>query len=343
MVLGDLEKPRLGMNLADYGKITKDGTMIIHNGARVHWLRPYESLKAANVQSTLECIKLCTVGKPKRLVFVSSTSALDSEHYVDQSEDGYPVLESDDLEGSRQDLATGYGQTKWVSEKLINTACSRGLNAVIVRPGYVLGDVKTGVSNTDDFLVRMLKGCVQVGARPDITNTINMVPVTHVAQKVIGAAIWADKGSVSHVEAHPRLTFNEFLSTLEDLGYSSPLVGYETWRRKVEQYVESPNKQEELALLGLFHLVTGDLPGSTKAPNLDDTNATEALCKDLEVVRKASTPAGVTKEAVASYLSYLVARGFMQAPPTKSLPVRTISKAQATALEKVGGRGGASV
>ena len=343
VVLGDLEKPRLGMDLADYGKITKDATMIIHNGARVHWQSLYEDLKAANVESTRECIKLCTVGKPKRLVFVSSTSALDTEHYVDQSEEGDPVLESDDLEGSRHELGTGYGQTKWVSEKMISTACSRGLNAVIVRPGYVMGDVKTGVSNTDDFLVRMLKGCVQVGARPDMTNTINMVPVTHVAQKVIGAAIWGAKGTVSQVEAHPRLTFNQFLSTLEEVGYATPLMSYDTWKSRVQQYVESPEpNQEELALLGLFHMVITDLPGSTKAPNLDDTNATEALCEDLQVIGKPSSPAGVTKEATASYLSFLVARGFMPGPPHSSnpLPVRTISRAQAEALERVGGRGG---
>ena len=338
VVLGDLEKPRLGMDLADYGKITKDATMIIHNGARVHWLNPYERLKAANVQSTLECIKLCTVGKPKRLVFVSSTSALDTEHYVAQSDEGMTVLESDDLEGSRQDLATGYGQTKWVSEKLINTACSRGLNAVIIRPGYVMGDAQSGVSNTDDFLVRMLKGCVQVGARPDVTNTINMVPVTHVAQKVLGAAIWADKGTVSHVEAHPRLTFNQFLSTLEHAGYTVPLVSYGNWKQMVEEYV-ADTQQEELALLGLFHMVTGDLPGSTKAPNLDDENASRALHKDLEVTKKTPTPAGVTEEAVASYLSYLVARGFME-PSARPLSMRTIPRAQADALEKIGGRGG---
>ena len=120
-----------------------------------------------------------------------------------------------------------------------------------------------------------------------------------------------------------------------------PLISYQTWKQKVEEYVADP-KQEELALLGLFHMVTGDLPGSTKAPTLDDENATRALQKDLEVNKKKRTPAGVTKEAVASYLSYLVARGFMEAPSTKSLPARTIPKAQADALEKVGGRGGSN-
>ena len=343
IVLGDLEEPKLGMSDRVYYDLAKNANLIIHNGARVHWLLPYESLKSANVQSTLECIKLCSTGRSKRMAFVSSTSALDTDHYVQQSEAGNPVLESDDLEGSRQGLGTGYGQTKWVSEKLVGEACRRGLDGVIIRPGYVLGDHKSGVSNTDDFLVRMLKGCVQVGSRPDVTNTINMAPVNHVAQKVLAAALQAETGNVSHVEAHPRLTFNDFLSVLEENGYAVPKESYEVWKGKVEKYVESTTEDsEELALLGLYHMVTGDLPAATKAPNLDDRNATAALYQDEKRSRKVAAPAGVTKEAVGVYLGYLVARGFMPAPPDSgtTLQVRTLPKAQAEALDKVGGRGG---
>lgn len=343
VVLGDLEKPKLGMGKADYEKVVEDGDLIIHNGARVHWLMPYENLKAANVQSTLECIKMCATGRQKRLAFVSSTSTLDNEHYLQQSDAGQPIMESDDLEGSRQGLTTGYGQTKWVSEKLIAEAGKRGLNGVVIRPGYVMGDEKSGLSNTDDFLIRMLKGCVQVGARPDVKNTINMVPVTHVAQKVVAAAFNAERGATCQIDARPRLTFNDFLGILEDYGFRAPLESYAVWKRKVEQYVESGSQEEELALLGLYHMVTGDLPADTKAPNLDDKNAARVLAIDAKLSAKTAATPGVTKGAVAAYLGYLVSRGFMKPPTEKSgkaLPSVEISKEQAEALSQVGGRGG---
>lgn len=108
---------------------------------------PYDKLRSANVLSTLTAIDLVSTGKPKVLVFVSSTSAMDTEHYVRLSESiaqgrsGYGgVPESDDLEGARHELKTGYGQTKWVSEKLLFEAGKRGLRGHIVRPGYVVGD-----------------------------------------------------------------------------------------------------------------------------------------------------------------------------------------------------------
>ncbi|KAK4542185.1 hypothetical protein LTR36_007032 [Oleoguttula mirabilis] len=340
VVLGDLEKPKLGMNDADYKKVAEDADLVIHNGARVHWLMPYESLKPANVQSTIECIKLCATGKAKRLAFVSSTSALDSEYYLQQSDYGNKVLEFDNLEGSRQGLGTGYGQSKWVSEKVINEACKRGLSGVIIRSGYVLGDEHTGVSNTDDFLVRMLKGCVQIGSRPDVENTINMVPVTHVARLVNAMAFHGGKGTVSHVEAHPRLTYNDFLGALEQYGYTAPMESYDDWKHKVVLYVEGREKNEELALLGLYHMVTGDLPEATKAPNLNDRNAQRALEADARVSRS-DTPAGVTTKAVGAYLAFLVARGFMKPPSAGSLPKIELSRAQSQALNKVGGRGGA--
>lgn len=88
--------------------------------------------------------------RPKRVCFVSSTSALDTPHYVSLSEsisktaefEGVP--ESDDLSGAQKGLSTGYGQSKWVGEYLMREAGRRGLSGVIVRPGYVLGDSEQG-------------------------------------------------------------------------------------------------------------------------------------------------------------------------------------------------------
>ena len=54
------------------------------------------------------------------------------------------VPENDDLGGAKVGLKTGYGQTKWVSEKLLFEAGRRGLRGHILRPGYVVGDSRTG-------------------------------------------------------------------------------------------------------------------------------------------------------------------------------------------------------
>lgn len=104
-----------------------------------------DALKPANVLSTIAAMSLCrNPRKPKFFCFISSTSVLDTDHYIQLSASGTPVSESDDLEGSRRGLGTGYGQSKWVSEHLIREAGKRGLKGCIVRPGYVTGDTTNG-------------------------------------------------------------------------------------------------------------------------------------------------------------------------------------------------------
>ena len=110
---------------------------------QVHWVYPYEKLRPANVLGTLTALDLAAAGTPKLFVFVSSTSAIDTEYYVQLSDSAGAVPESDDLEGARTALKTGYGQSKWVSEKLLFEAGRRGLRGHIVRPGYVVGDSRS--------------------------------------------------------------------------------------------------------------------------------------------------------------------------------------------------------
>lgn len=94
-------------------------------------------------------------------------------------------------------------------------------------------------------------------------------------------------------------------------------------------------------------MVTGDLPASTKAPELDDRNSAAALKADSTRTKEDLSAGGaVTEDVVGVYLAYLVARGFMPKPTgqaKKNLPDVKISNEQLQALEKVGGRGGASV
>lgn len=241
---GDLGKPHFGLAQSTWDDLTKRVDTVIHNGALVHWVYPYATLKPANVMGTIDALKLCAEGKAKQFAFVSSTSALDKDHYVQESErsiaaGGNGVSEEDDLEGSAVGLGTGYGQSKWAGEYLVKEAGRRGLKGTIVRSGYVLGDSTTGTTNTDDFLIRMMKGCIQLSARPNINNTVNMVPVDHVARIIIACAFHPPRTpvGVAHVTGHPRLRFNQFLGALQTYGYDVPQVDYVPWAMSLEQYV----------------------------------------------------------------------------------------------------------
>ncbi|KAI9804752.1 MAG: putative NRPS-like protein biosynthetic cluster [Sarcosagium campestre] len=353
-ITGDLSKTNLGLNEEAFGRLANQADIVIHNGAWVHWVYPYSHLRSSNVLGTIEAMKLCATGQGKQFVFVSSTSVLDTQHFVTESdrlinkgENG--ISENDTLEGSRTGLGNGYGQSKWVGEYLVREAGKRGLSGITVRPGYVTGDSRSGVTNTDDFLIRMLKGCVQLSSCPDISNAVNMVPVDHVARIVVACAIHppVTPFGVAQVTGHPRLSFNGLLSTLSRYGYDVPQVPYSQWRTSLEEYVGGggAKTRDVHALMPLFHFVTNDLPSSTVTPELDDRNALRSLQSDAPNVSDLPpTSPGVTADLMGVYLAYLVAVGFLPPPPATgkglSLPTIRISPAQREALSNVGGRGG---
>lgn len=157
---GDLGKPQFGLSQATWDDLTNRVDVVIHNGALVHWVYPYSTLRGPNVLGTIDALKLCATGKAKHFAFVSSTSALDNDHYVQESErslaaGGNGVSEDDDMEGSAVGLGTGYGQSKWAGEHLVRAARARGLKAGIIRSGYILVSFKCRLirryENTDHF------------------------------------------------------------------------------------------------------------------------------------------------------------------------------------------------
>ncbi|KAI9816801.1 MAG: putative NRPS-like protein biosynthetic cluster [Pycnora praestabilis] len=340
----DLSKGSLGINPNIWQMLENNVDVILHNGARVHWIHTYSALKPVNVLSTLECLKLCSTGKPKHLSFISSTSVLDTAAYSAST-----VLEGDDLGRSRKGLSTGYAQTKYVSEYLIREAGKLGLQGTIIRPGYITGDQDNGgIGPTDDFLLRMLKGSIQLCCRPDLgINSINLVPVSYCASIVVAASLHSSHGDgviIVHVTPHPQLSFNDFLSTLEGYGYTAPMVPYIEWRAALERYVasEHADMREPHALLPLFDWVTADLPSDTRSNDLDDTNAQAVLKADGW--SSTESKVNVTSDTIGAYLAFMAEIKFIPSPPRdgtgKQLPTCNLSEAEKGHLVIVG-RGGA--
>ncbi|KAI9280255.1 L-aminoadipate-semialdehyde dehydrogenase [Umbelopsis sp. AD052] len=313
-VCGDLASDHLGLSAADWERLTTEGDTVIHNGALVHWVYPYQHLRAPNVIGTLEAMKLATEHHQKSFHFVSSTSVLDTQHYVELSDaltekHGHGVLESDDLDGARNGLETGYGQSKWVAEKLIMEARKRGMPATIARPGYILGDSKTGVTNTDDFVWRLMKGCTELGFIPSMSNLINCCSVDYVAASVAAFAL-DDVNSTSlgifHITHPPTFRFTDLFGTLVRYGYHCDQTEYIDWRNRLMEYTL---KAQDHSLFPLLHFVLDDLPTSTKSAQLDDRN-TQAI-----VSKQGITCPIMDDQLFGVYFAYLVKVGFMPAPP----------------------------
>jgi L-aminoadipate-semialdehyde dehydrogenase len=234
-----------------------------------------------------------------------------------------------------------------VCEALMRDAGKRGLRGAIIRPGYVTAESTKGTTVTDDFLVRILKGCDQIHSYPDLgdDNFINCMPVDGVARICIAAAS-SPPPTIRVLNATARsLTYTDYLGALSAYGYRVGRSSYEAWAYVLEDYVATTasSKRTEHALLPLYHLAVTDLPNDSKSPPLDNANVKAVLEEDKKVRQLGEVADHITAELVGRSLSYLVEIGFMDAPKggkgKLTLPKIELSQEQRDALAKIGGRG----
>lgn len=192
------------------------------------------------------------------------------------------------------------------------------------------------VTNTDDFIWRLVKGSIQLGLVPDINNTINMVPVDHVARITSVSAVSPSLPtspfgsiSVSHVTSRPPVRYNDLLSPLATYGYATQTTSYLDWRAKLEKHVLEVGDN---ALFPLLHFVLDDLPTSTKSAELDDTNTRAMLVRAGE--RDAMN---VSEEILGRYLAWLIKAGFLDAPTGEAKRALPVLEGDARAIGRSSG------
>ena len=243
-VPGDLNKPRLGMDEATWAQLSQEIDLIIHNGAVLNFVFPYDQLKRTNVLGTVECLRLACAGRAKYFHYVSSYSVFDNPSHFDK-----PALESDPLE-SPEGYFLGYSETKWVAEKLVGTARQRGLRAAIYRPGDITGTQKDGIWNLGDLVSRSLVGCIQLGCVPDMQVNLHLTPVDYVAEAIVCIAFQsASTGLAFHLINHSLMPLDQISDLLGRAGYPVKVLPYEEWCRRLTACTSQENALRILSCL----------------------------------------------------------------------------------------------
>ncbi|OHX36745.1 hypothetical protein BJL95_07520, partial [Methylomonas sp. LWB] len=224
-VCGDLASECLGLSEDRYREIAAGVDAIFHNGALVNFVQPYRALKAANVSGSVEVLRLAATERPKAIHYVSTLSVFAGNPSNPQgfSETDEPLL-CDALTG-------GYAQSKWVAEAILRAASQRGFQVAVYRPATVAGDSRNGVWNTDDFLCRVFKGCMQMGVAPDVDSRLDMAPVDFVSGAIMALAQEADvAGGIFHLNhPHPPTT-NAWFDWFIAAGFPLRKVSNQQWR-----------------------------------------------------------------------------------------------------------------
>lgn len=296
-VPGDLALPLLGVGEETFDRLCGMIDIVFHNGATVNFVYSYGSLKDSNVRGTEEVIRLACRTKQKPLHFISTIGV-----FPQATGPGARVLETDPS-GDWRALIGGYPQSKWVAERLVTIAAGRGLPVRIYRPGFVTGDSTTGIWSTDDFLARMIKGCIQLGCAPDMESKIEMIPVDYVSRAMIHLAGRREpQPGVFHIVAPRYISVGELFRIICSLGFKMTLLPYAEWRKALFEDAKTSSKN------ALYPLLTAFTEGPPQEMSVfDNTHTLEGL-KGTHLVCPETDA-----KLMAVYLTYFKNRGFLDA------------------------------
>ncbi len=163
---GDLGLPNLGLDEATWNRLAETVDLIVHPGAHVNHLLPYNQLFSANVAGTAELIRLALSHRLKRFDYVSTLGvSIFAPGRVDEQADIRDIVPSAELHDG---YANGYNVSKWASEVLLREAHDLcGLPIGVFRPGMILTHNRyLGQLNVPDMFTRMLYSLAVTGVAP---------------------------------------------------------------------------------------------------------------------------------------------------------------------------------
>jgi thioester reductase-like protein len=275
-IVGDLKSPRFGLSDSRFLALGKEVDIIYHNAAQTNFILPYRALKAANVAGTHEVLRLASISPPKAFHFVSSTKVFGALKYATFLALSNQVCKEDFRVPGPAPTGSGYAESKWVAERLVNAAAERGLAASIYRPGMITGDSRTGASNLDDIFSLTMKGCLLLGAAPDLDAQIHLTPVDFISRAIVELSLgWASSGKAFHMMNPVPISWRQVIEAMRRVGSVKQTVPYAEWRVSV---IRRGREGGEPALQSLSAVLSELRPPFASAPRiLAQENTTNGL------------------------------------------------------------------
>ncbi len=307
-VLGSLTLPRLGIAQDWFDRLAQKIDVIYHCGAWVNIIYPYSVLKSANVTGTQEVLRLASQYRVKPVHYVSTADV-----FAGASDLSIPTVTEQDPPASASLLYSGYAKSKCIAESLLGIAQSRGIPVAIYRPSNIMGDLETGSCPPAGFITQMLKGCLQIGAAPEIEASLNLLPVDSVSRTILHLSQQPSSLGRAFNLVNPQgLRWLDLVDWMRRVGYGIETIPYEAWSaRAIAMSSRTPedalfflstfftNQPFMQKSLGAFHFEIPELQEQLKAADMQCPAIDQAL---LLKYFQAFHAAGLISQAPAAVL-----------------------------------------
>ncbi len=299
-MLGELTQLRLGLADSDFNLLEKNCYAIYHVAANVHHVFDYTALYAANVQSSLELLKLAVTGQNKALHFISTLGT----QLISPLEQ-LPLA----VQGSTINLLNlnGYLVSKWVTENVLQEAYDRKIAVTVYRPGNIIAGAKAVYDAETNHTLLRLKGMLQLEkAYVSNEDQVEMMPVDLLAQAI--AAISRKPQKFSYNLQNPNvISWHAYLNLAKSMGFNFEFIqNKKDWDKLLSSI------KEDNALYKLSHFYE-----SQEA--VDEETGASVLPSDYPF----ATPS--YEEMIKKQLKSLIASGFLPSPKNQVSQVSAYS------------------
>ncbi|MBG1264949.1 amino acid adenylation domain-containing protein [Nostoc sp. WHI] len=328
-ILGDLSQPLLGLTVEKFRELANKLDLIYHAGAFVNLVYPYNILRATNVLGTQEIIRLASQGKVTPVHFISTIDVLNPLSFHERN-----MIREDEHLDNPYELKQGYTQTKWVAEKLVIAAQSRGIPTCIYRPGMISGHSQTGVSQANDLISRIIKGMIQMGSAPNLEQWINLTPIDFASKAILYLSRQKEStGKVFHIVNPNPLLWNKLVTNIRSFGYHIRLLPYEKWQAELLKLdISQENALEPIISLfteNIFNAKMTYLEIFLKTSKAFDCQHTLNMLAGTSII---CLP--VNSKMLHTYFSYLTHNGFIKPPKDNTEASKVIYKEQMQTVAK---------
>ncbi|KAF8601152.1 acetyl-CoA synthetase-like protein [Ceratobasidium sp. AG-I] len=149
--------------------------------------------------------------------------------------------------------AVGYGQSKLVTEKILESARAAGLETCVVRIGQLAGDEKSGAWYPSEWIPSMITSSVSAGCLPIAIGHASWLPLDIGARLIVETCTARDVvlPPVIHTShphpvkwAHIMALFSEVLGSRTNGGQPLPIVPLREWNERVSKAASTFNGSE---------------------------------------------------------------------------------------------------
>jgi len=232
LLQGDLETEGLGMDREILEMLKSDMDSIYHCGATVHHMYDYRRLRKANVEGTVELLKIAASGRKKSFNYISTLGTASIR------DDEGRTVEVDSADGPVS--SNGYTLSKWVCERILERA--EGMDINIFRPGNITGDSRNGICTPErNHTLLRVKGCLQMKAAPDWKRTTEMMPVDVVGMAVVKLSLVSEGFNIYNLNNPLEISWREYMELFRQNGFEVAIVPENIWREKYLEHIDEKN------------------------------------------------------------------------------------------------------